>query len=321
MIDSDVLVSICIPTCDRPELLELALASCLAQTYPHIQIVIGDDSRGDATHAMMHTRYAQDGRIHYVRNTPSLGQGQNVASLFSRAEGDKILLLHDDDLLEHDALESMLGLWRRHPDLEIAFGDQYVIDIEGKVDLEQSRAGNIAFYRTQRAEGLQKEPGRTGLVSMFPNNGWLANADLVKRVNYKAKFGSGCDYAFGVEICLAASKIYYLKKYVSSYRVTPGAISQTTAVSLNSAAVEAYRVVHALKLSRNLESARRVAYKRMVPIVVSTLSRHNQPINSLKLALTHLHAYNYGLSPRFYYHMLLIGKSMLQRTRGKRAVA
>ncbi|RKP58646.1 glycosyltransferase [Pararobbsia silviterrae] len=314
-----MLVSICIPTCDRPELLELALASCLAQTHAPIQIVVGDDSRNDATQTMMRTRYGNDSRIHYVRNTPPLGQGLNVASLFTRAEGDKILLLHDDDLLEHDAIESLLGLWQRHPDLEIAFGDQYVIDIHGAVDLEQSRAGNIAFYRTKAAEGLQKAPGRTGLVSMFPNNGWLANADLVKRVNYKAQFGSGCDFAFGVEVCLAASKIYYLKRYVSSYRVTPGAISQTTGASMNSAAVEAYRIVHGLRLARELEPARRVAYKRMVPIVVSTLSRHDEPVKSLKLALMHLHAYNYGLSPRFYYHMLLIGKSMLHRKRGRLA--
>ncbi len=315
MIESDVLVSICIPTCDRPELLELALASCLAQSYSNIQILVSDDSRGDATQTMMRMRYAMEARIHYIRNTPSLGQGRNVASLFARAEGDKILLLHDDDLLEHDAIESLLALWGPHPHLEIAFGDQYVIDIEGKVDLEQSRTGNIAFCRTKAAEGLQKEPGRTGLVSMFPNNGWLANAELVKRVNYKAKFGSGCDFAFGVEVCLAARQIYYLKKYVSSYRVTPGAISATTAMSMNSAAVEAFRIVSQLELTGALESARRVAYKRMVPIVVSTLSRHDQPINGLKLALTHLHAYNYGLSPRFYYHMLLIGKSMLHRRR------
>lgn len=92
-------------------------------------------------------------------------------------------------------------------------------------------------------------------------------------------------------------------------------MSQTTAVSMHSAAVEAYKIARDVKIAPELEPARRVAYKRMAPIVVSTLARNDQPFNGLKVALSHLPAYNYGLSPRFYYHLLLIGKSLFQRRR------
>jgi glycosyltransferase involved in cell wall biosynthesis len=311
--DTEVLVSICVPTCNRPDLLEVSLRACLAQTYRNIEVLIGDDSNNDATQDLIRERYAHDSRVRYMRNTPRFGQALNIANLFNEASGDKIVLMHDDDLIETDAVESLLSLWTQHPELEIAFGDQYVIDMDGKIDHEASRAGNIAFCRTKEAEGLQKTPGRTGLVSMFPNNGWMANAELVRRINYQARFGVGCEFAFGVEICLAAKQIYYLHRYVSSYRLTQGSMSQTTAVSMHSAAVEAYKIARDVKIGPELESARRVAYKRMVPIVVSTLSRNHQPLNGLKLALSHLHVYNYGLSARFYYHLLLIGRSFLSR--------
>ncbi|HTJ92637.1 MAG TPA: glycosyltransferase family 2 protein [Pararobbsia sp.] len=311
MTDSDVLVSICVPTCNRPELFELSLRACLAQTHDHIEVLIGDDSDNDATQNLIRECYAHDARVRYLRNAPRFGQARNVANLFNQARGSKIVLMHDDDLIEPDAVEAMLALWRIHPDLDIAFGDQYVIDMDGNIDHEASRTGNIAFCRTREAEGLQKTPGRTGLVSMFPNNGWMANADLVRRVNYQERFGVGCDFAFGVQVCLAAQQIYYLHRYVSSYRLTNGSTSQTTAVSMHSAAVEAYKIARELEIGPELESARRIAYKRMVPIIVSTLSRNRQPLNGLKLALTHLHAYNYGLSARFYYHLLLIGRSFL----------
>ncbi|MEH7221468.1 glycosyltransferase family 2 protein, partial [Bacillus toyonensis] len=38
------LVSILIPTYNRPHYFQLALDSALAQTYPNIEIIIGDDS-------------------------------------------------------------------------------------------------------------------------------------------------------------------------------------------------------------------------------------------------------------------------------------
>lgn len=308
-------VSICIPTCNRPELLELAIRSCLAQSYPNIHILIGDDSTDDRTQELMRVCYARERRIHYMRNATPLGQGANVSFLFDRAAGDKILLLHDDDLLEPDGVETLLKLWDTVPDLEVAFGDQYVIDIHGRIDQSQSAQCNIDFFRTLDAQGLQSVPGRTGLVSMFPNNGWLANTDLVKAVGYRPQYGAGCDFVFGVELCLKAKKIYYIKRYVSSYRRTPNASSVVNRTSLRSSALEALRLVSSLDLSQHLEPARRVAYKRMVPVAVSTLSRNDDPVSGFRLAMRHLHAYHYGLSRRFYYHMMLIGTSLFRRAR------
>ena len=308
-------VSICIPTCNRPELLELAILSCLAQSYPNVHILIGDDSRDDRTQRMIRSGYSHERRIHYVRHETPLGQGANVASLFGRAEGEKILLLHDDDLIEPDCIETLMALWEQVPDLEVAFGDQYVIDLEGQIDVEASAKCNADFCRTYDAQGLQPVPGRTGLVSMFPNNAWLANADLVKRVGYQPQYGAGCDFAFGVELCLAARKIYYTKRYVSSYRRTPGASSVVNRGSLRSSAIEALRMVSNLDLGHHLEPARRTAYKRMVPIAVSTLSRNDDPVSGLRLAMRHLHAYQYGMSRRFFYHLMLIGTSLLKRAR------
>ncbi len=84
-------VSICLPTCNRPDLIVECIESCLAQTHTNIEILIGDDSKDDRTQRMIATRYQHEPRIRYVRNTPSLGQARNVSSLFNRASGSKIL--------------------------------------------------------------------------------------------------------------------------------------------------------------------------------------------------------------------------------------
>lgn len=303
-------VSICLPTCNRPELIVQCIDSCLEQRYGHFEIVIGDDSADDRTEQLIAARYADEPRIRYRRNQPALGQARNVASLFERAVGDKILLIHDDDCLAADGIEKLVSLWALHPSLEVAFGDQYEMDHTGAVDLDASARLNAAFRRVKHAEGLQTLPGRTGLIQMFPNNGWMANADLVKRIGYREQYGMCCDFVFGTQLCLAANQVFYLNEYVSFYRKTATSISHSTRGSTIAATVTAYGFVEALDLPPQLEAARKLALRRLVPIVVSVYARNREPLRGLRIALTHLSAYHYGLKPRLYYHLLMLSRAL-----------
>ncbi|AJZ59468.1 glycosyltransferase like 2 family protein [Paraburkholderia fungorum] len=302
-------VSICLPTCNRPELIAECIDSCLAQTYGDLEIVIGDDSKDGRTQQLIAQRYPNEPRIRYVMNQPPLGQARNVASLFERARGDKILLIHDDDLLTTDGIEKLVSLWALHPRLEVAFANQYEADHNGIVDLDASMRLNIAFHRTRDAEGLQPLPGRTGLIQMFPNNGWMANADLVKRIGYTDQYGTCCDFVFGTELCLAAREVFYLHEYVSVYRKTATSISHSTRGTTSSAPVSAYAFVKTLRLPPQLEPSRKLALRRLAPIVVSVHAKNQQVAPGLKILFTHLFAYNYGLSMRFCYHLLMLSRA------------
>ncbi|KAA1011980.1 glycosyltransferase [Paraburkholderia panacisoli] len=304
-------VSICLPTCDRPELIALCIDSCLAQSYGNLEIVIGDDSKDTRTQKLIATRYGQEPRVRYRRNQPPLGQARNVASLFERASGDKILLIHDDDLLASDGVEKLVSLWTLHPQLDAAFGDQYEADHGGAVHLDASARLNAAFRRTKDAEGLQPLPGRTGLIQMFPNNGWMADARLVKRIGYKEQYGMCCDFVFGAELCLAAREVFYLHDYVSVYRKTATSISHSTRGTAIAATVSAYAFVKALQLPPQLEPSRKLALRRLAPIVVSIHARNRQALAGFRIALGHLSAYNYGFSARLYYHLLMLARAGL----------
>ncbi|MFM0238473.1 glycosyltransferase family 2 protein [Paraburkholderia phytofirmans] len=305
-------VSICLPTCDRPELIATCIDSCLAQSYDDLEIVIGDDSKDARTERLIAARYAHEPRVRYAKNRPPLGQARNVESLFERASGDKILLIHDDDLLATDGVEKLMSLWLRHPQLDVAFGDQYEADHGGAIDFAASAKLNVAFRRTKDAEGLQSQPGRTGLIQMFPNNGWMANAELVKRIGYREEYGVCCDFVFGTELCLAAREVFYLHDYVSVYRKTASSISHSTRGTAVAATVSAYAFVKALQLPAQLEPSRKLALRRLAPIVVSVHARNSQVLEGFKVAFTHLFAYNYGLSTRLYYHLLALARGALR---------
>ncbi|HXZ09640.1 MAG TPA: glycosyltransferase family 2 protein, partial [Paraburkholderia sp.] len=133
--------------------------------------------------------------------------------------------------------------------------------------------------------------------------------------SYKEQYGMCCDYVFGVELNLAARQVYYLDEYVSYYRKTDVSISTTTKHSTSAASVSAYRFVRGLRLDRKLESARRLALRRIVPIAVSVYARNRDPVQGLRIALGHPYAYRYGFSMRLYYHLLVMGRSLLGSTR------
>lgn len=303
---SHLKVSICVPTFRRAHLIGQCIDSCLAQTHRNIEIVIGDDSPDDGTQRLIRRRYGDDPRIRYARNEPGLGQAHNVTNLFQRATGDKILLIHDDDFLLDSGVARLLAEWARHPDLDAAFGNQYVVDHDGRIDRAATRRLNQMFHRSRATAGLQAPPGRVGLVQMFPNNGWLANADLVKRIGYEDTYGSCCDYVFNTRLCLAARRISFVDAFVSCYRETDASISQATRHTMRSASLMAWHFVNELELPPDLEPARRLALRRLVPIVVSLYARNHEPRASLDLALRNLYAYRFGFSPRLYYHLLMM---------------
>ena len=69
------LVSICIPTYNRPELLARTLRSCETQTYRNFEIIICDNSDNDASGELV--ARLNDPRIRYYKNGENIGGIRN----------------------------------------------------------------------------------------------------------------------------------------------------------------------------------------------------------------------------------------------------
>lgn len=89
------LVSICIPTYNRPDLLKRCLDSVLIQTYQDFEIIISDDSVNDDVQQML-ASYT-DKRIRYQHNRPALGSPRNWNKSMDLTSGELIKIMHHDD--------------------------------------------------------------------------------------------------------------------------------------------------------------------------------------------------------------------------------
>jgi glycosyltransferase involved in cell wall biosynthesis len=111
------LVSVITPAYNAAAFLAQTIESCLAQTYPHLEMLIVDDGSTDDTAAIVQ-RYCGDDRIRFFQ-TPNRGtsSARNVA--LSQARGSLIACLDSDDLWFPNYLERQLAILSTHPSADI----------------------------------------------------------------------------------------------------------------------------------------------------------------------------------------------------------
>jgi glycosyltransferase involved in cell wall biosynthesis len=291
-------VSICIPTCDRPELLREAIASCLLQARSPDEIVIGDDSKGDETQELM-AGLQQETRVpfNYKHNSPRLGQGANVNSIYQRAGGSHLVLLHDDDLLLPNAVGDLLSCWDQQPDLTSAFGKQYVISHDGHVDLEGSEILNRDYLRTSDREGLQKRPWEVGLLQQLPNNGFMVTSEAACAILWRSaqEVGYGGEFDFGLRLGLAYQRFYFLNRYTSKYRRTLG--GSISSSSKDDAALQAYRIVQSADLPSEAAYLKPRRLSLYAPLAMMQAIRHGEKQEAWNIYLSQHHPWRKRLSP------------------------
>lgn len=100
-------VTIAIPTYNRGDkYLKESLDSSLGQTYSNIEILISDNCSTDNTPEVIGSY--KDSRIRYFRQKRNLGQRGNMNFLLQQAKGDYFLMLHDDDSIDSDFIETCI---------------------------------------------------------------------------------------------------------------------------------------------------------------------------------------------------------------------
>jgi len=124
------LVSILIPTHDRPDYLALALRSAQAQTYENLQIVVSDNSEHTDTHSLLAEQIDGDPRVEFVRQVGG-NYMENWLRALSQARGEYVNFLMDDDLFDKRKVERMLAAFALDPRVGLVTSFRQLIDGEG----------------------------------------------------------------------------------------------------------------------------------------------------------------------------------------------
>ena len=218
-------VSILIPAYHERFFAE-ALASARAQEHPAFEIVVRDDSSGEAIERA--ARSANDPRIRYVRNEPRLGFHANFTALFGDARRQYVKFLNDDDRLHPRCLPVLASALLHNPGVALATSRRFVIDEAGarRADVESTMplshvsafvpGGELGNFVLMNMRNLIGEP----TTAMF------RRADLQPEAGGIFAWG-GEEYHCFADLSLwlrllARGAAFYCAEGPSEFRVHPG---------------------------------------------------------------------------------------------------
>jgi glycosyltransferase involved in cell wall biosynthesis len=124
------LVSIIIPTYDRPKLLFLTLESIKAQTFSDYEVVVVDDGTPNEESKMVCDQYPN---VKYIKIENSGGPAKPRNIGISRAKGHYIALIDDDDLWLPLKLAKQVEILEKNPDYGLVHSPCRVMDKDGNI--------------------------------------------------------------------------------------------------------------------------------------------------------------------------------------------
>src|SRR3989339_1589132 len=105
---NEPLISIGIPTYNRPDGLRRTLTEITGQTYPNLDIIVSDNaSSGEDTENIVREFMRNDQRIRYFKQITNLGVHPNFQFVLAQARGEYFMWAADDDWRKANFIEEL----------------------------------------------------------------------------------------------------------------------------------------------------------------------------------------------------------------------
>lgn len=222
-VSSKPLVSICIPTYERPQVLLKALESCFNQTYKNFEIVITDNSESNETQELVESLARPN--IRYTKNIKNLGPIHNLKLAIDSASGKYVKVLMDDDILLPSIIEEMVDKFEEMDRVGVVMAPMFIIDdSDARINYRAYLIKKFSLiYEFQKKSGLipGKQILKEFLTKSYP---CCVPSGIMYRKSCFDELGSidvNMKFAVDVEICArfaTAYDFYYINKPLSEWR-------------------------------------------------------------------------------------------------------
>ncbi|MCC5637500.1 glycosyltransferase [Nostoc sp. CHAB 5844] len=212
------LVSVVIPTYNRPKYLKQAIASAINQTYQNIEIIVSDNCSDENLQPII--EYFQDSRIRFWRQPENIGMLSNQMHAFKMTRGKYVASLHDDDMWNEDFLAKLVPPLEANPNLILAFSDQYIIDGDGNINELGTEENTQGFKRNILAPGIHKSFTKIGLVdkSIATAASCLIRNGVINWISIPQEVGGMWDLYLTYLCCISGYGAYYEPTRLTYYR-------------------------------------------------------------------------------------------------------
>ena len=198
-------LTVCVPTFERPHLLERAIASAVQSGTGYedlVEILVADNSPEVSRDAASKALARWAGRAVYLPNISNIGAVANFNQCIRRASGRFVFFLHDDDVLRRNAIGDILAASHQNASPVLLFG-AHVVDEMGRLmrrqefDVTLDLAPDAALRRVLSDIEFVRFPAivvrRDVYLEVGPFDERFANAtDLDMWVRLFSRYGVRC---------------------------------------------------------------------------------------------------------------------------------
>jgi glycosyltransferase involved in cell wall biosynthesis len=220
------LVSVVVPTFNRPDYLRLAVESVVTQTYKNLEIIVQDNgSPQDPATALASI---QDPRLSIYRNDRNIGQTPNILAGVARASGKYLAILGDDDLWDPSFVARLVDPLEGDSEVVVAFCDHHIMDSQGRVDEAATDKVTRRFGRHALREGCHRPFDDIALLyrAICVVSGSLIRKSAIDWSHIPKDLPSSADIYIAYLLAVTGGKCWYMPQRLVKYRYHAGQAMQ-----------------------------------------------------------------------------------------------
>jgi glycosyltransferase involved in cell wall biosynthesis len=194
------LVTALVPTYNGADFIMRTLESLAAQTWPRLEILIGDDRSTDDTLDVVRRFAGSHPNTRIVERDTNLGWLRNSNDLMARACGELMFFAFHDDVVAPSYVEKLVRALGANERAVLAFSDMHVHELDGRV----------ALHTFDQLEGLGSSLQRGRVMVRRTENWWVPNRGLFRssafaevggiRPNEKGEYSADWTWLVGLSL-------------------------------------------------------------------------------------------------------------------------
>jgi glycosyltransferase involved in cell wall biosynthesis len=214
------MVSIVLPTHNRPVWLAEALTSVLDGELDDLEVVVSNN--GNPQHSRVLRAKVGDRRVRWLEQDPTLSPVDNFLAGLAVARGRYVAPLHDDDRWSPRFLAALVPPLERHPEAVLAFADHYLVNERGEVDLRATDLNSERWGRAALKEGLHRPFFGAVARQSVALTGCVFRRDAVAIEHFPPDVGPFYDIWASYLLAKTGGAAYYSSERLLFYRAHDG---------------------------------------------------------------------------------------------------
>ena len=241
---------------NRPQLLRETLFSILSQECSEFELVVSDNSTNDDVQSLIASEF--EGKLAYRRRIPSLSPIRHFQKILEEANGDYVVLFHDDDRMLPGFVPVMRDFLEQFRNYSAAASNAY-LHIEDRSTKRMFYPGAMTVHEIKSGTEMAHHYLDMGIFRM-PFPGYMYRTAMIRGIFMdKSEGGKHSDVSFLIKVATVAP-VAWLGQPLFEYRIHRGNdswsedvsarlsllryIYRTTLISKDSSIVGNYRLAY-----------------------------------------------------------------------------